>query len=134
MQLPEHGANPHNVYEKLGIELPLKNRWILVKMSIRMDRRSSCLQNVARSCGESDSLSRSQGGTVFVGSRSISYDLKRQSLFIGNGAAELLALIAERYRGKKAIVVHPTFSEYEATLKAKNVEIIRVLSSEERWF
>ena len=47
------------------------------------------------------------------------HGIGKEFLFAGNGAAELLALIAERYRGKQGIVVHPTFSEYEATLKAK---------------
>ena len=32
MQLPEHGANPHHVYAKLGMDLPMSVYWILVRM------------------------------------------------------------------------------------------------------
>ena len=65
-------------------------------------------------------------GEPFLSAAAKFHDVEKASLFIGNGAAELLSLLAERYRGKKAVVVHPTFSVYETTLTAKNVEIIRV--------
>ena len=72
-------------------------------------------------------------GEPFLSAAADYHGISTDCLFAGNGAAELLALLAERYRGKRAIVVHPTFSEYEATLLAKNVEIVRVFASEERW-
>src|SRR5699024_8202490 len=52
-------------------------------------------------------------------------------VLIGNGAAEILMFIAERYRGKRAVIVHPTFSEYEATLRAKDVSIERGLMGDD---
>ncbi|MBO1913276.1 aminotransferase class I/II-fold pyridoxal phosphate-dependent enzyme, partial [Microvirga sp. 3-52] len=73
-------------------------------------------------------------GEPFLTAAENFHQIDRKSLILGNGAAELLSLIAERYRGKSAVIVHPTFSEYEATLKAKNVEIVRVLSTEESGF
>ncbi len=132
MQLPDHGANPHHVYEKFGMTPPMQildfsenvnpagfpervyEMWtdLMAKLTIYPDPEAE----------------------PFLSAAAHFHNIGKESLFAGNGAAELLALVAERYRDKKAIVVHPTFSEYEATLKAKNVEIIRILSSEEEGF
>ena len=132
MQLPEHGANPHNVYARLGIEPPAQ----ILDFSENVNPAGppeAVTQMMAKFTGLAQGLSRSGRGTVFIGGRQLSW-ISTDCLFAGNGAAELLALLAERYRGKQAIVVHPTFSEYEATLQAKNVEIVRVVASEEDGF
>ncbi|KAA0955689.1 pyridoxal phosphate-dependent class II aminotransferase [Sporosarcina sp. ANT_H38] len=128
MQLPEHGANPHNVYARLGIEPPTR----LLDFS----------ENV-NPMGPPDSVTKmwpsllamlkaypNPEGEPFLSAAADYHGISPACLVAGNGAAELLALLAERYRGKRAIVVHPTFSEYEATLLAKDVEIVRVFASE----
>ncbi|MER2088508.1 MAG: bifunctional adenosylcobinamide kinase/adenosylcobinamide-phosphate guanylyltransferase [Sporosarcina sp.] len=132
MQLPEHGANPHSVYGRLGMEPPAR----LLDFS----------ENV-NPAGPPDSVARiwpqlldrlkaypNPEGEPFLSAAADYHGISVDYLFAGNGAAELLALLAERYRDKRAIVVHPTFSEYEATLTAKNVEIVRVLASEDDGF
>ncbi|MFC5604924.1 threonine-phosphate decarboxylase CobD [Sporosarcina koreensis] len=128
MQLPEHGANPRHVYEKLGIVPPARI----------LDFSENC--NPAgppRSVVElwPELLTRlntypDPSGEPFHSKAAEYHGVMKESVIVGNGAAELLSLIAERYRGKRAIVVHPTFSEYEATLRAKGVEIERVIASE----
>ena len=128
MRLPEHGANPRHVYENLGLEPP----------SRIMDFSENC--NPAgppRAVLElwPQLLSRlsvypDPSGEPFLSKVADYHGVTTSSVVAGNGAAELLSLIAERYRGKRAIVVHPTFSEYEATLQAKGVEIDRVIASE----
>ncbi|MFD1929407.1 pyridoxal phosphate-dependent aminotransferase [Sporosarcina siberiensis] len=132
MALPEHGANPHTVYEKLNMKQPthvmdfsenvnpagppkeVANEWpqLMEKLSVYPDPQ----------------------GEPFLSAVGKFHLIDTDCLFAGNGAAELLTFVAERYRGKRAIVVHPTFSEYEATLSAKNVEVIRVLSEEKLGF
>ncbi|MBO0601096.1 pyridoxal phosphate-dependent class II aminotransferase [Sporosarcina sp. E16_3] len=132
MKLPEHGANPHNVYATLGIEPPTQ----LVDFS----------ENV-NPAGPPDSVTEmwpsllaklkaypNPQGEPFLSAAADYHGISTAYLFAGNGAAELLALLAERYRAKRAIVVHPTFSEYEATLLAKDVEIVRVFASESEGF
>ena len=132
MRLPNHGANPHKVYTELGIDPPLR----ILDFSENVNPNGPPKRVLAEwpSLLEKVTAYPDPQGEPFLSAAAQFHTISKDSLFIGNGAAELLALIAERYRGKKAIVVHPTFSEYEATLQAKNVEIIRVLSAEENGF
>lgn len=132
MQLPEHGANPHNLYAKLEIEQPAN----VLDFSENVNPAGPPIgvlkawpNLLAKVAAYPD-----PEGEPFLSAAADFHNIGKDALFIGNGAAELLALIAERYRGKRAIVVDPTFSEYEATLKAKNLEVIRVLSTEENGF
>lgn len=46
------------------------------------------------------------------------------TLLIGNGGAELIALVARMLTGKKIVVVQPSFSEYEKTCQANNCEVV----------
>src|SRR4051794_19533573 len=107
MQLPEHGANPRHVYEKLGMAPPARildfsencnpagppvavlDMWPTLALQ---------LQNYPDPSGE-----------PFLSKVAEYHGVPKASVFAGNGAAELLSLIAERYRGKRAIVIHPTF-------------------------
>ncbi len=54
-----------------------------------------------------------------------------QQILLGNGAAELIYLVAELFRGKKAILPQPTFSEYQAALAAKNCQCKLIYRQEE---
>ncbi|WP_339252011.1 threonine-phosphate decarboxylase CobD [Sporosarcina sp. FSL W8-0480] len=131
-QLPAHGANPRHVYEKLGLEIP----------AAILDFSENCNPAgpppavlklwphlISRLIAYPD-----PSGEPFLSEVANYHGIPVSSVVAGNGAAELLSLIAERYRGKQAIVVHPTFSEYEATLQGRGVEIIRIVSSEEDGF
>lgn len=73
-------------------------------------------------------------GEPFLSAAANFHEIATEQLFIGNGAAEVLALLAERYRGKTAIIVHPTFSEYEATLETKDVTVHRIIAAESTGF
>lgn len=132
MVLPEHGANPQNVYEKLNMKQPA----VVLDFSENVNPVGPP-EEVANQWGslmEKLSVYPDPQGEPFLSAVGKFHSIETGCLFAGNGAAELLTFVAERYRGKRAIVVHPTFSEYEATLFAKNVEVIRVLSKEELGF
>ncbi|NYF23455.1 bifunctional adenosylcobinamide kinase/adenosylcobinamide-phosphate guanylyltransferase [Sporosarcina sp. JAI121] len=132
MQLPEHGANPRSVYARLGMEPPAR----LLDFSENVNPAGPP-ESVAQIWPQLlDRLKAypNPEGEPFLSAAADYHGISVDYLFAGNGAAELLALLAERYRGKRAIVVHPTFSEYEATLTAKSVEIVRVLASEDNGF
>lgn len=132
MQLLKHGANPHRLYEQLKMSMPDTlfdfsenvNAFGLPKRVIEI--WPTLLKEVP---AYPDPL-----GEPFLSVAAKFHHLPTQYLFAGNGAAEILALLAERYRGKAALVLHPTFSEYEATLTAKKVHIQRVIASEETNF
>lgn len=128
MQLPEHGANPRYVYTRLGMEPPGRI----------LDFSENCNpegppQAVLDSWPELATHLQNYpdpSGEPFLSRVATYHGVSDEAVLVGNGAAEVLSLIAERYRGKRAIVVHPTFSEYEATLVAKGVEIERIIASE----
>ena len=50
------------------------------------------------------------------------------NVLIGNGAAEIFAVLAKRYENKRAVVIHPTFSEYEATLAPYNLTVKEIIA------
>lgn len=128
MRLPEHGANPRNVYATLGIEPPAQ----LLDFSENVNPAGppDSVTEMWPSLRELLKAYPNPQGEPFLSAATDYHGISTEYLFAGNGAAELLALLAERYRAKQAIVVHPTFSEYEATLLAKDVEIVRVFASE----
>ncbi len=128
MQLPEHGANPHHVYARLGIEVP--KHVLDFSENVNPAGPPQVIVNRWPDLWAQLGAYPDPQGEPFLSAVAGYHGLPNSYFFAGNGAAELLALVAERYRGKRAVVVHPTFSEYESTLKAKKVEIIRVVASE----
>lgn len=127
MQLPEHGANAHIVYERLGMTAH-ENVLDFSENVNPAGPPEAVLKRWAQLVSKLKAYP-DPSGEPFLSAAAKFHDIEKASLFIGNGAAELLSLLAERYRGKKAVVVHPTFSEYETTLTVKNVEIVQVCAS-----
>lgn len=124
MSLPNHGANPHHVYSSLSIAQPEKILDFSENVNplgppATVQENWSNLQTVMNRYP--DPL-----GEPFLTTVAQFHNVSTDSVFVGNGAAEVFSLLAERYRGKRAIVVHPTFSEYASTLKARDVEIINL--------
>ncbi|MHA6258951.1 threonine-phosphate decarboxylase CobD [Sporosarcina sp. CAU 1771] len=132
MQLPEHGANPLKVYAKMGIEPP--TRIIDFSENVNPAGPPKAVLKMWSELAEKMTMYPDPNAEPFLSAVGHFHSVEKEQVVVGNGAAELLSLLAERYRGKKAIVVHPTFSEYETTLVAKDVEIMRVLSKEEDGF
>lgn len=128
MQLPKHGANPERLYKQMNIPVPdviydFSENVNPFRLPERVIETWPNLLEKVISYPDPD-------GEPFLSAAAKFHHINHDQLFIGNGAAEILALLAERYRGKTAIVVHPTFSEYEATLTAKDVKIRRVIAKE----
>lgn len=132
MHLPKHGANPHRLYERMNVPMPevvydfSENVNAFGLPTGIMEKWPALLLEITRYPDPE--------GEPFLSAAANFHHVPKDQLFIGNGAAEVLALLAERYRGKTAIVVHPTFSEYEATLEAKEVTVERIIASESTGF
>lgn len=132
MQLPNHGANPHRLYEKLDMTMPTvvydfsENVNALGLPKQIKDKWPQLLQQVM--------AYPDPYGEPFLSSAARFHRLPKEFLLIGNGASEIFSLLAERYRGKRALIVQPTFSEYEATLEAKEAEVQHILMSEATGF
>ncbi|MFD2444913.1 threonine-phosphate decarboxylase CobD [Bacillus sp. CGMCC 1.16607] len=52
------------------------------------------------------------------------YDqVKREQVLLTNGGAEAIFLVAQYFMGKRALIIHPTFSEYERACLAHQVDV-----------
>lgn len=111
MQLPKHGANPIYLYQQLGLPMPenildfsvnvnplgppdrIFDQWNEWKTTIidYPDPKGSSLTN---------KMAKKEG-------------IPPEHILLGNGAAELIQLIAIYFRGKNILLLQPTFSEYE---------------------
>lgn len=58
------------------------------------------------------------------------FNIASNQFLFGNGATEIFYLIAQCYRGKKAIIVGPTFAEYEDACKIHHVDHTFITSEE----
>ncbi|MBD7909210.1 threonine-phosphate decarboxylase CobD [Sporosarcina gallistercoris] len=132
MPLPNHGANPHKLYETLNLKQPAHV----------LDFSENCNPAgppAAIQTGWSELLPEiarypDPNGEPFRTAVAKFHGIDVSQLVLGNGAAELLSLVADRYRGKRAILIHPTFSEYEATLTAAGAHITHIQAHEEDGF
>ncbi len=62
------------------------------------------------------------------------YNIKAENIFCGNGAAELIFTFALALKPKKALIVTPTFCEYEKALDTVDTEISYYKLSEKNAF
>lgn len=124
MSLPNHGANPHRLYEQLSIKKPMQiidfseNVNPAGPPSFIREQWSELFPLISR---YPDPL-----GQPFLSAVARFHNVEEDHVLLGNGAAELFSLLATIFQHKRAIIIHPTFSEYAATLTANNVEIIHL--------
>ncbi|GGA21559.1 pyridoxal phosphate-dependent aminotransferase [Psychrobacillus lasiicapitis] len=126
MALPNHGANAHHVYERLGIEMPEKimdfseNVNPLGPPAFVMERWSTYAELITKY--------PDPAGEPFLSAAAKYHDVSVSNIIVGNGAAELFASIAKRYENKRVVLIHPTFSEYAATLAPYHVYIKEIIA------
>lgn len=127
MALPNHGANAHRVYERLGVEIPetvfdySENVNPLGPPAFVQKKWSTYAQLITK---YPDPL-----GEPFLSAAAKYHSLSVENVIIGNGAAEIFASLAKRYENKRAVLIHPTFSEYAATLAPYNVYIKEIIAT-----
>lgn len=68
-------------------------------------------------------------GEPFLSAAAKYHDVSNENVLVGNGAAEIFASLAKRYENKRAVLIHPTFSEYEATLAPYKVYIKEIIAT-----
>ncbi|WP_040227540.1 threonine-phosphate decarboxylase CobD [Bhargavaea cecembensis] len=116
MSLPEHGANPHLLYRRLGMDAP--DGLLDFSENVNPLGIPDAVREIwPRLIGELLHYPHPDG-EPFRSAAAAYHGVPPEQVLAGNGAAELFSLIAGRYRGKRALLIHPTFSEYKATLLA----------------
>ena len=126
MALPNHGANAHHVYERLGINMPetvidfSENVNPLGPPAFVNERWSTYAELITKY--------PDPNGEPFQSVAANYHHVSVNNVIIGNGAAELFAVLAKRYENKRAVLIHPTFSEYASTLAPYNVRINEIIA------
>lgn len=132
MSLPNHGANPQLLYSELAIPLPEQ----IIDYSENVNPLGPPLSVVENWQGYIHLLSSypEPHGEPFLSAIAAYHGIPKSRVLLGNGAAEIFSLLAGHFQRKCAMIVHPTFSEYEATLRANGTEIIHLSVEEiENW-
>ncbi|MGE7090612.1 pyridoxal phosphate-dependent aminotransferase [Lysinibacillus sp. NPDC048646] len=125
MQLPNHGANPQNVYHQLGLTMPAE----VYDFSENVNAAGPPLFVEARWQTYYPLIQRypDPDGEPFLSKVAKFHQVEKNAVLLGNGASELLSVLARRYVNKRVIIVHPTFSEYERTLQAAGAVIVPII-------
>lgn len=125
MSLPSHGANPLRLYESFGLQAP-KQIYDFSENVNPVGPPAMIQQNWAHYF-QSIATYPDPHGEPFLGAVAQFHQVAKENIVLGNGASEIFAILARRYTGKRVLVVHPTFSEYEATLQMAGVEVVDVV-------
>ena len=124
MSLPSHGANPHRLYEQLSIKQPIDV--IDFSENVNPAGPPTCIKQNWQALWKLVAKYPDPQGEPFLSAVTNYHSVPVNQVLLGNGAAEIFSLLASMFQKKRAIIIHPTFSEYEATLTANDVEIIHL--------
>ena len=121
MSLPTHGANPHYLYEALGIEMPLHvidfsaNINPLGPPASLAENWSSFYSHIIKypdphAAQLTKRLAEKEG-------------VHEGSILVGNGGAEMITLVGRLLTGKKVLIIQPAFAEYAESCHAAGCEV-----------
>ncbi|MTD30878.1 threonine-phosphate decarboxylase CobD [Planomicrobium sp. YIM 101495] len=121
MNLPDHGANPNRLYERLGMAVP--KRIIDFSENVHplgppsfVDSGWDALKDLINRYPDAEAEPFRSAAASYHG-------FSKEWAAAGNGAAEIFTWLARRYRNKRVLLIEPAFSEYRKTLEAEGVEI-----------
>lgn len=129
MSLPNHGANAHHLYEKLGIAMP--EAVIDFSENVNPLGAPAFVKERWQSYADLISTYPDPLGEPFLSAAANYHEVPVEQVIVGNGAAEIFASLAKRYENKRAVLIHPTFSEYEATLSTYHVYLKEIIALQE---
>ncbi|MGM0900748.1 MAG: threonine-phosphate decarboxylase CobD [Bacillota bacterium] len=111
MNWPEHGSNPHYLFEALNKEIP-DNR-VDFSANINPLGPPPLIKENWNSLLSTISDYPDPNGIELKKRIAKTEGLDENQVLIGNGGAEMISLIGRLLTGKRAMIVQPAFSEYE---------------------
>ena len=126
MLLPSHGANAHQLYQRLNIPMPET----VVDFSENVNPLGPPDFVMEQWGAYADLITKypNPHGEPFLTAAATYHGVTSEQILIGNGAAEIFASLAIRYQHKKVVIIHPTFSEYETTLRPYGAVVKEILA------
>ena len=121
MNLPDHGANPKRLYERLGMAVP--KRIIDFSENVHPLGPPAFVDNGWDALKELIGRYPDAEAEPFRSAAAGYHGFSKEWAAAGNGAAEIFTWLARRYRNKRVLLIEPAFSEYRKTLEAESVEI-----------
>ncbi|WKA50334.1 threonine-phosphate decarboxylase CobD [Planococcus liqunii] len=121
MNLPDHGANPQRLYEKMGMERP--PRILDFSENVHPFGPPAFIKESWQSMQHLITSYPDPDGEPFRSAAAHYHEVEPDRVIAGNGAAEIFTWLARRYRGKCVVLIEPAFSEYRKTLEAEGAEI-----------
>ncbi len=121
MDLPKHGSNPKYLYQKMNLAIPEElidfsvnlNPWgPPIKIFAQWDQWKNEIIDYPDPLGQELKIKISN-----------KENLNLDQILLGNGAAELIQLLAIHFREQKIGIFQPTFSEYERMTSAYDAKI-----------
>ena len=126
MPLPSHGANAHQLYQRLNIPIP--EMVIDFSENVNPLGPPDFVRDQWESYANLITKYPDPYGEPFLSAAAMYHGVSLKQILIGNGAAEIFASIAIRYQHKKVVIIHPTFSEYEATIRPYGAVIKEIIA------
>ena len=121
MSLPTHGANPHYLYEALGIEMP--SHCIDFSANINPLGPPASLGENWSSFYNSITQYPDPHAAQLTKRLAEKESLPESSILIGNGGAEMITLVGRLLAGKKVLIIQPAFAEYAEACHAASCEV-----------
>ncbi|SDM99851.1 L-threonine O-3-phosphate decarboxylase [Fictibacillus solisalsi] len=132
MLLPNHGANPELLARSLETEL--KENSLDFSVNVNPYPPLSCLKEDWDSLYEDILHYPHPSAAPFVQLAAKMAGLGSEQVLAGNGAAELIFLIAQAYRGANVLIIEPAFSEYREACEANGCRVESFITQEEsKW-
>ena len=132
MKLPQHGANPDYVYKAMAIKQP--EDLLDFSMNVNPAGPPASILECWTDWLPAVNDYPDPEGRELIEDISLQEGLSTSQIMLGNGAAELIQLLASSLQGKRVLLIQPTFSEYERMCRAFDCEITHfVLEGVNEW-
>ncbi|WP_174616002.1 threonine-phosphate decarboxylase CobD [Virgibacillus ihumii] len=131
MNWPLHGANAHHLYESL--ELPMPDKIIDFSANLNPFGPPAGIQANWSDWFEKISDFPDPNGKELVQQIAREEGLSEDTILLGNGGAELIALVTRMLAGKRVLLIHPTFSEYGRMCSVAGCEMTSLVLQEGDW-
>lgn len=132
MLLPSHGANPEALLKALKINT--EESYIDFSVNTNPFGPPKVILHEWEEYKRFVSLYPAPTSTKLKEKIAAFNDVQADEILVGNGAAELIFLLASHFQGKKVLIVEPTFSEYRDACRSFDCIVDEVvLTNQDDW-